>query len=172
MTESLADIEHQLSELQAELEQTTSHVVRQVLQNEIAALQSQRDALFTTSHASGVFISGGTVSGTVTGVHTGTVNTYIGSGGASAQPRQVSLEPASFAYYEAGLAALLAQLGAQHARYDELLAYEQRLRENMHEAQQFGDTETRRAERASILARLNVLARETLGQSFTALSGL
>ncbi len=74
--------------------------------------------------------------------------------------------------YEAGLRALLARLGSGHARYTEALTYQQRLTENVAAARRYGDTETRRAERSEIVDRLNALAMEALGVSYSALSSL
>jgi hypothetical protein len=71
--------------------------------------------------------------------------------------------------YETGLRALLGQLGRDHARYDDALVYQQRLTENLQTTRRYGDTETRRAERAEIVDRLNALAREALGVSYSAL---
>jgi len=75
----------------------------------------------------------------------------------------------AYARYEVGLTRLLARLEARHPRRSEALVYEQRLRENLAQARFYGDTETRRAERAEIVSRLNVLAQDALGISFNEL---
>jgi hypothetical protein len=71
--------------------------------------------------------------------------------------------------YETGLRALLRRLGGGHARYAEALTYQQRLAENVAAARRYGDTEARRAGRAEIVDRLNALALEALGASYSAL---
>ena len=71
--------------------------------------------------------------------------------------------------YETGLRALLERLGHDHVRYDEALVYQHRLTENIKAARRYGDTETRRAERAEIVDRLNGLALDSLGVSYSAL---
>jgi len=71
--------------------------------------------------------------------------------------------------YEAGLRALLERLGSDHARFTEALGYQQRLAENIAAARRYGDTEARRAGRAEIADRLNALALEALGVSYSAL---
>ncbi|MCD4738516.1 MAG: hypothetical protein K8R89_04580 [Anaerolineae bacterium] len=68
--------------------------------------------------------------------------------------------------YETGLRALLEQLGRDHQHYTDALVYQQRLVENLAEKRRYGDTETRRAGRAEIIAQLNTLAQETLGTTF------
>jgi hypothetical protein len=75
----------------------------------------------------------------------------------------------SYTPYETGLEALLERLGSDHARYAEAQTYEQRLMENLAASRRYGDTETRRAARAEIVERLNELAREALGLSYSAL---
>ena len=74
-----------------------------------------------------------------------------------------------FTPYEQGPTRLLARLGRDHPRYTEALTLEHRLRENIAQARRYGDTETRRADRAQIIGALNGLAQETLGTSFNAL---
>ncbi len=71
--------------------------------------------------------------------------------------------------YETALRTLLARLGVDHPRYNEALIYQQRLAENLEGTRLFGDTETRRAERAEILARLNALTMATLNTVFSEL---
>ena len=77
-----------------------------------------------------------------------------------------------FSIYERGLEDLLSRLGKGHPRYAEALTLESRLRENIAQARRYGDTETRRAERAQIVDQLNALALEHLGLSFNELCGL
>lgn len=76
----------------------------------------------------------------------------------------------TFTGYEKGLTRLLERLGKEHPRYDEALTLQARLLENIYQARQYGDTETRRAERAQIVDRLNQLALETLGTDFNSIS--
>ena len=71
-----------------------------------------------------------------------------------------------YAGYETGLDRLLNQIERSHDRYSEVLVYEQRLRENIDQSRRFGDTDTRRAERAEIIERLNELALAVLDMSF------
>ncbi|MBE2202333.1 MAG: hypothetical protein IAE79_27225 [Anaerolinea sp.] len=68
--------------------------------------------------------------------------------------------------YEIGLDALQAQLGSDHPRYGEFLLYQQRLTENLAQARRYGDTETRRAERAEIVDQLNALSLAVTGVPF------
>ncbi len=74
--------------------------------------------------------------------------------------------------YKSGLAALLAQLGPGHARYQDALVFQQRLTENIERSQRHGDNENWRSERSLIIEGLNSLAQETVGRSFNALTGL
>ena len=74
-----------------------------------------------------------------------------------------------YASYEVGLHALLARLGCDHLRHADALVYQQRMGENLAAARRYGDTESRRADRAEIIDRLNVLAQEALGVAFNAL---
>jgi hypothetical protein len=75
-----------------------------------------------------------------------------------------------YARYAAGLARLLAGLERGHPRYQEALVWQQRLEESIAQARLYGDTETRRAERAEVVGRLNGLALETVGVSFNELA--
>ena len=54
-----------------------------------------------------------------------------------------------FAAYEHGLKELLRLLGKEHQHYNEALTLQSRLLENISAVRTYGDTETRRAERAS-----------------------
>lgn len=74
----------------------------------------------------------------------------------------------AFADYETELNRLLIWLGRDHPRYTEALVLQRRLLENLAWARLYGDTETRRAERAQILDTLNHLALE-VGDSSSAL---
>ena len=71
-----------------------------------------------------------------------------------------------FVPYELGLQVLLHRLGRDHARFSEALTYQQRLTEQIDDATRYGDTPTNQADRARIVASLNSLALETLGESF------
>ena len=77
----------------------------------------------------------------------------------------------SYTRYETGVRALLARLGRDHPRTAEAQVYQQRLHENLAATRRYGDTESRRAERAEIVDRLNALAQAALGVSFNALCG-
>ena len=77
----------------------------------------------------------------------------------------------ALAYYEKGLDRLLEAVSRDSAGYGELLALEQRLRENIDLYRRYGDTETRRAERAQVVDGLNRLAVEEVGTSFNELCG-
>jgi hypothetical protein len=74
-----------------------------------------------------------------------------------------------FTSYETGLKRLLERLGSDHPRYADALVYQQRLQENIAQARQYGDTETRRAERVQILDSLNRITQESLNMPFNAL---
>jgi flagellar biosynthesis GTPase FlhF len=74
-----------------------------------------------------------------------------------------------FTPYESGLTRLLEQMGREHSRYAEALTLQSRLLENIAQARRYGDTETRRAERAQIMDALNVLALEALATDFNTL---
>lgn len=74
-----------------------------------------------------------------------------------------------FARYEAGVAELLRRLGKGHARYGEVLTYQQRLQESLSQARLYGDTAARRAERAEVVGYLNALALAAVGTSFNEL---
>jgi len=85
--------------------------------------------------------------------------------------RTVLYQPESaFSSYEAGLRRLLERLGPGHPRYPDVLAYRQRLSENIELTRVRSDTETRRAERSEIISWLNALALSTAGVSFNELS--
>ena len=71
--------------------------------------------------------------------------------------------------YEVGLRALLARLGCDHLRHADALVYQQRMGDNLAAARRYGDTESRRADRAEIIDRLNALAQGALGVAFNVL---
>jgi hypothetical protein len=73
-----------------------------------------------------------------------------------------------FGEYETGLWVLQQELGEHHARYNEFLVYEQRLRENMAQSRIYGDNPTVKSERAQIIDGLNELARSAVGKTFNA----
>jgi len=75
----------------------------------------------------------------------------------------------AFSPYENGIRELLARLGQQHVRHSEALVYQQRLLENITLSRLYGDTDTRKAERAEVIARLNALAQAELQVTFNAL---
>lgn len=75
----------------------------------------------------------------------------------------------SFDAYQDGLRWLLHQLGREHRDYPEALVLQARLQESITNAQEYGDDETRRADRAQILDALNALALRALGVSFNEL---
>ncbi|MBN2005526.1 MAG: hypothetical protein JXA21_19360 [Anaerolineae bacterium] len=70
--------------------------------------------------------------------------------------------------YEAALREFLARLGDTHPRYSEALVYQQRLTENLAAERRYGATSTRKADRVEIIDRLNDLAQQALGISFSA----
>lgn len=72
-----------------------------------------------------------------------------------------------FANYEKELISLLKRLGKEHARYAEALTLQTRLLENIAHARLYGDSETRRADRAQIVDGLNQLSLDTIGEAFT-----
>jgi tetratricopeptide (TPR) repeat protein len=67
---------------------------------------------------------------------------------------------------EAGMQALLAQMGRNHPRYDEALVYEQRLRENINQTRRYGDDPSQENDRAEVLDQLNRLTHEVSSMSF------
>jgi tetratricopeptide (TPR) repeat protein len=73
---------------------------------------------------------------------------------------------------ERGLTRLLERMGSDHPRYTEALTLQSRLLENISATRIYGDTETRRAERAQTVEALNQLALEVTGVSFNELCGL
>jgi hypothetical protein len=75
-----------------------------------------------------------------------------------------------FDIFEQQAEAFLQRLGRDHPRYPEALTLRTRLRENIAHARLYGDTETRRAERAQVLDALNRLSLETLGLALPDLS--
>jgi hypothetical protein len=72
----------------------------------------------------------------------------------------------AYTYYEVGVRALLARLDRDDPRYADALVYQHRMLENLAAARRYGDTETRRAERAEVVDRLNALALAAVGTSF------
>lgn len=77
-----------------------------------------------------------------------------------------------FGPYELGMQRLLELLGNKHDRYGEALTLEQRLHENIARTRQYGDTETSRFERMSIIQKLNELVRAVASYSFNELCSL
>lgn len=74
--------------------------------------------------------------------------------------------PDAYSPYEHGVRQLLNQLGTHHVCYDEVQTYQQRLVENINLSRRYGDSETRRADRAALLEWLNGLALNTLNTTF------
>lgn len=66
---------------------------------------------------------------------------------------------------------VLQELEKHIGQHDDLLVYEQQLRENMADARRFGDTADKRSERARIVSQLNRLALDAIGVSFNELCG-
>ncbi len=95
-----------------------------------------------------------------------------------AHPRQGREIPISagqidiYVLYETGLLQLLDRLGREHPQYAEVLVYQQRLSENLTQSRRYGNTDTRKAERAEIIGHLNEIALATLGLSFDELCHL
>lgn len=77
-----------------------------------------------------------------------------------------------FAAYKRGVTKLVERMGRDHPRLSDLLVYQHRLMENIEQAQRYGDTETRRADRAQIIDSLNQLALETVDVTFNELCRL
>ncbi len=75
-----------------------------------------------------------------------------------------------YAQYEDGLEKLLSRIGRDHPRYMEVLTLLARLQENINRAQRYGDSENIRTDRSYVIARLNVIALEELGITFSELS--
>lgn len=78
----------------------------------------------------------------------------------------------TYSLYETGLRQLLSRMGLDQSRRSEALVYQQRLIENITQSRQYGDTDTRKAERSEIIVQLNELALSALGISFSELCGL
>lgn len=75
----------------------------------------------------------------------------------------------AYSLYEAGTRELLNRMGRDHSLYSEGLVYQQRLTENIAQSRQYGDTPTRKADRAEIVRQLNELSRRELGVSLSEL---
>lgn len=85
------------------------------------------------------------------------------------QTEILSSKADEYSAYQAGIRKLLRRLGNTHPRYADALVYQQRLRENIARSRRYGDTESRRAERAEIFAHLNTLTLSVIGISFNEL---
>ncbi|GEM_PF-749619 len=85
----------------------------------------------------------------------------------AARPRPTPHD--EYSGFEVGLSQLFALIGRDHP---EALIYEQRLLENLQQCRRYGNTETRRSERAQIIAQLNQLALRLTDTSFNALCDL
>jgi hypothetical protein len=86
-----------------------------------------------------------------------------------AEPEHASSD--AYSSYEAGLRRLLEKLGPDHPRYSEALTYQQRLQENISQTREYGENETRRANRAEIIDCLNELTGAALDLPFKELCG-
>lgn len=75
-----------------------------------------------------------------------------------------------YAQYEDGLEKLLSRIGRDHPRYMEVLTLQARLQENINRAKRYGDDENIRTDRSYVIARLNGIALEELGITFSELS--
>ncbi len=75
----------------------------------------------------------------------------------------------TFSAYKRGVTKLMGRMGRNHPRLSDALVYQHRLIENIEQAQRYGDTETRRADRAQIIDSLNQLALETVEFTFNEL---
>lgn len=95
----------------------------------------------------------------------------LGGGSAVSEAQLATVAADIYTLYETRVQTLLSRLGKDHPRYNEALIYQQRLNENLEGTRLYGDKETRRAERAEILARLNALTMATLNTLFSDLSG-
>jgi len=74
-----------------------------------------------------------------------------------------------YSRYEKGLQAFMEKLDKTDPRYDEALAFQQRLQENIDRARRYGSTDELEADRNEIVALLNDLCQDTLGHSFNEL---
>ena len=79
------------------------------------------------------------------------------------------LETDEFAQYEVGIRRLLGQIDSDDSVYLDALTLEARLLENLVQSRQYGDTDTRRADRYRIIHELNRIALAELGTSFNEL---
>jgi hypothetical protein len=84
-----------------------------------------------------------------------------------AEPKPLSSDV--YSPYESGLRLMLDKLGRDHSRYSETLVYQQRLTDNISQARRYGDTDTRKSERAEVIDRLNELSLAVLGMAFNEL---
>ncbi|HUM69070.1 MAG TPA: hypothetical protein PLK31_09515, partial [Chloroflexota bacterium] len=75
----------------------------------------------------------------------------------------------TFSSYEIGTQRLLAQMRQNHPRYLEALGYQDRLRDNIDRSRRFGDTGSRKADRAEIVEQLNELSLSVTSISFNEL---
>ena len=101
--------------------------------------------------------------------HSGKVDVVFSPGEPSVTYEVSALEPDVYASYEVGLHQLMSQVRQDDPQYSKTLVYQQRLIENITQSRQYGDTETRRAERAEVVNRLNELTLSVLGISFSEL---
>jgi tetratricopeptide (TPR) repeat protein len=76
-----------------------------------------------------------------------------------------------YSHYEIGIRQLRMHIPPDHPRVTDLLVYQQRLTENISQSRLYGNSETRTAERAEVIHRLNELALALLGQTFNDICG-
>ena len=91
---------------------------------------------------------------------------------AQAQTVSVHQYRDSYSPYETGLRQLLERLGLEHPVSSQALVYQQRLSENIAQSRTYGDTRTRKADRAEVIDRLNAIALSVLDVSFSQLCDL
>lgn len=74
-----------------------------------------------------------------------------------------------YSEYKVGLERLLEKIDKSNPNYLDLLSYQARLIENIERTRRYGDTESRKAERAQIIEQLNLLALSEIKLSFNEL---
>ncbi len=71
-----------------------------------------------------------------------------------------------FINYRIGIKKLLDILGQEHPKYQDVLTFQQRLHENIHDVEAYGDSENYRSSRNQIIRGINELAVQTIQKSF------
>lgn len=74
-----------------------------------------------------------------------------------------------YQHYAQAVAKLAAMIGHQHPLYTEVLHFQHRLMENIHDVTMYNDTPERRSDRTIIIGHLNELALRAIGMPFLAL---